>query len=155
MISLRDFHRARIHQSPVFDSTTGFGGDGVEGTYTAPTELDGALWNIFSFKGCISTGPFTPDQLTLHVGPGKRFTDHCLTRGIDDSFRYLFTPEWLERIANQSDYDTLWNMLDGKPYKTEWRLHDGGHRAIGGDMTGFYSSPNGTFISKRVHHYSY
>ena len=42
----------------------------------------------------------------------EKFTDRCLTRGIDN--RYLFTPEWSEMVANRSDYDTFWNMYVGR-----------------------------------------
>jgi hypothetical protein len=33
--------------------------------------------------------------------------------------------------------------LDGRPFKPDPALHDAGHVFMGGDMTSFYTSPNG------------
>ncbi|KAF5325995.1 hypothetical protein D9611_000744 [Ephemerocybe angulata] len=132
----------KIGESPLFDAATGFGGDGVPGTYTVPTDNDNSTFSLFIAKGCVADGPFAWPKLTLHVGPGRRRMDHCLTRGIDEAHRTLFTREAVEGILGWETYDGFWNALDGRPYKKDWRLHDGGHLTVGGDMTSFYSSPN-------------
>ncbi|KAJ2914683.1 hypothetical protein MD484_g5740, partial [Candolleomyces efflorescens] len=69
-----------MSRSPIFDPHTGFGGNGLNGTYTPPTDDDGAIWHLFSATGCVQDGPFA--SVTLHVGPDRRLTDHCLTRNI-------------------------------------------------------------------------
>ncbi|EAU92372.2 hypothetical protein CC1G_00591 [Coprinopsis cinerea okayama7 len=132
-----------ISDSPLFDPVFGFGGDGVPGTYTPPSDDDGAAIPIIidAFKGCVGTGPFA--DITLHVGPNVRFSDHCLNRNfIEQDRRPHFTPESVAAILGQATYDNFWNSLDGLPFKTEFRLHDAGHGYVGGDMSSFYSSPN-------------
>lgn len=129
-----------IADSPLFDTSLGFGGNGSPNTYVAPTDKDNSTWPMFSATGCVLDGPFA--SYTLHVGPGKRYTDHCLTRGFTESQRSLFTTEAIDKLWESGDYDTFRNALDGRPFKADWRLHDGGHFTVGGDMGSFYSSPN-------------
>lgn len=96
---------------------------------------------------CVTSGPFA--NLTLHLGPGKSQNyDHCLTRAVQDTeeVRALFRSENINRILGQENYDSFWNSLDGKPFKLDWALHDGGHLAVSGDMTDYYTSPNGQWI---------
>ena len=137
-----------LSQSPVFDNDIGFGGDGVPGTYTPPTDDDGTLFPItdFLYKGCVQTGPFA--NITLHVGPNKRFTDHCLVRGhVLAELQGVLSQPFVDLALGQPDYDNFWNNVDGLPFKTEPRIHDAGHAYIGGDMSSFYTSPNGAFFS--------
>ncbi|KAG2022589.1 tyrosinase central domain-containing protein [Coprinopsis cinerea AmutBmut pab1-1] len=132
-----------ISESPLFDPVLGFGGNGVPGTYTPPTENDGARIPISppAFTGCVQTGPFA--GIVFHVGPNVRFSDHCLTRNFaEEGRREHLTPESIANISSQTTYDDFWNSLDGRPAKPYWRLHDAGHAMIGGDMSNFYSSPN-------------
>ncbi|KAJ2921759.1 hypothetical protein H1R20_g15340, partial [Candolleomyces eurysporus] len=131
-----------IQQSPLFDPVTGFGGDGVAGTYTPPTDDDGTPFPIIPefMKGCVQTGPFA--NLVLHVGPGRRFTDHCLVRGFHEELRPSLSQPHISNIMSQTTYDNFWNSLDGLPFKPDSRLHDAGHGFTGGDMISFYTSPN-------------
>ena len=92
--------------------------------------------------GCVMSGPFA--NLTLHLGPGRAQNfDHCLTRAVQESVRDLLKTPNINRILGQKDYNSFWNSLDGRPFKLEWALHDGGHLGVGGDMTNYYTSPNG------------
>lgn len=34
--------------------------------------------------------------------------------------------------------------MEGEPITSDHRMHDGGHFAVGGEMSNFYSSPGGT-----------
>ena len=72
-----------FHKSPVFDPATGFGGTGIggtgiPGTYTLPKDVAGTskFFDPESFVGCVTDGPFY--SYTVHLGPGKSVTDHCL-----------------------------------------------------------------------------
>ncbi|TEB25523.1 Di-copper centre-containing protein [Coprinellus micaceus] len=131
-----------ISASPIFDPKNGFGGDGVPGTYTVPTDNDNSTYPLIpaAFKGCVGDGPFA--AVTMHVGPNLRFTDHCLTRGFNEDVRPALSSAHLAGILSQGDYDSFWNALDGLPFKPEPRLHDAGHGYIGGEMTSFYTSNN-------------
>jgi tyrosinase len=55
----------------------------------------------------------------------------------------MTTPYINGNIMSQTTYDNFWNSLDGLPFKPEFRLHDAGHATVGGDMSSFYTSPNG------------
>ncbi|EAU92409.1 hypothetical protein CC1G_00628 [Coprinopsis cinerea okayama7 len=135
---------APIHDSPIFDTIYGLGGDGVEGTYTPPTDSDGStyppMWELY--KGCVGSGHFA--GTIMHVGPGKRFSDHCLVRGYfaEPEIRDQMTAANIAFLLGQTTYDGLRSNMDGQPFFPYWRLHDGGHGAVGGDMSSFYSSPN-------------
>ncbi|KAJ2932727.1 hypothetical protein H1R20_g4366, partial [Candolleomyces eurysporus] len=131
-----------IQHSPLFDPVTGFGGDGIASTYTPPTDDDGTPFPIIPefMIGCVGTGPFA--DLVLHVGPGRRFTDHCLVRGFHEELRPSLSQHHISNIMNQTTYDNFWNSLDGLPFKPDFRLHDAGHGFMGGDMISFYTSPN-------------
>jgi hypothetical protein len=63
--------------SPIFDPITGFGGDGVPGTYI-PLNTANGVHMPNSFVGCVQDGPFS--SYILSLGPGKLITDHCLVR---------------------------------------------------------------------------
>ena len=140
-----------LANSPVFDPTTGFGGDGVPGTYTIPTDSDGSVppyvWITDFVKGCVGTGPFT--DVVRHVGPGKRFTDHCIVRGFDGQAAAAPTlsTAYVNILLSENTYDNFWNRMDGIPFKTEIRTHDAGHIALGGEMVSAYTSTNGTSSS--------
>lgn len=94
-----------------------------------------------AFRGCVQDGPFS--NYTLSLGPGKLATQHCFTRGIKESFtRYLSAAE----VANATKLPTfeLFRIeLEGEPVTHDHKMHDGGHIAIGGEMSNFYSSPGG------------
>ena len=115
----------------------------MKGTYTLPTESDGARFNIMPefFTGCVQDGPFA--NYTNHVGPGKRLTDHCIIRQMNtDRPMASLTHAHIQSILNQPTYDEMWNAMDGIPFKEDIRLHDAGHIALGGEMVSFYTSSN-------------
>lgn len=128
-------------KAPVFDPVTGFGGDGVPGTYTLPNHT--SVDRIFpeAFKGCVMDGPFK--DLKLHVGPGFLITDHCLTRGIDETMKKYLTSAAVANITSSPTFETFRIQVEGEPITPDHRVHDAGHIVIGGDMSNFYSSPGG------------
>ncbi|TEB19459.1 Di-copper centre-containing protein [Coprinellus micaceus] len=138
-----------LKESPLFDPVTGFGPDGTPGTFTMLPNSDPHVPGSNAFLppftslpwGCVTSGPFA--NLTLHLGPGRTQNfDHCLTRAIQESLRDLLKTSNINKILAQKDYDSFWNSLDGRPFKVEWALHEGGHVGINGDMTNYYTSPN-------------
>ena len=127
-------------ESPVFDPVTGFGGSGVPGTYTLPKDPDGT--NKFfipsSFVGCVQDGPFA--SYVIRLGPGKLITDHCLVRGVNDTFKQFVTSSAVANATRLSTFELFRIELEGKPITPTSKMHDGGHIAVGGEMSNFYSS---------------
>jgi len=128
-----------FQNSPVFDPVTGFGGTGVPGTYTLPKDEAGiSKFDPESFVGCVADGPFS--SYTLHLGPGKLVTDHCLVRGTATYMQYLTSPA----VANATSLPTFEKFrigLHGMPITPTSNKHDVVHFAVGGEMSNFYSSP--------------
>lgn len=100
------------------------------------------------FKGCVGDGPFA--NLTLHMGPGKLNTTHCLTRGIDNTLRVRLNSAAVANTTKQRTFEDFRVQLEGQPVTDSPRIHDGGHFSVGGDMSNFYSSPGGK--SALFHH---
>ncbi|KAF9558276.1 tyrosinase [Agrocybe pediades] len=125
--------------SPIFDPDTGFGGNGVPGTYTLPPFGDDSRINATAFLGCVANGPFKDYKLSL--GPGKLITTHCLTRGIDPSDRIYLNSAAVKNTTDLPTYEEFRIELEGEPITPTHKLHDGGHAAVGGDMSNFFSSP--------------
>ncbi|KAF9038245.1 tyrosinase [Panaeolus papilionaceus] len=126
--------------SPVFDPDTGFGGDGVPGTYTPPYNPTGEN-RIFpeAFHGCVQDGPFA--NVTLHYGPGKYVTDHCFTRGVNDTMKPYLNSAAVANATAQPNFELFRIEIEGEPITPTNKAHDGGHIMIGGEMSNFYSSP--------------
>ncbi|TEB30618.1 Di-copper centre-containing protein [Coprinellus micaceus] len=131
-------------QSPIFHPVTGFGGDGVPGTYALPPDPNGEaelgpftpaeLINIW--RGCVRNGPFA--NSVFHLGPGKMKTPHCLVRGINEPLlqEWLSTARVQEALATQS-YEEFRLLIDIDFYG----IHGGGHGILGGEMTNGFSAP--------------
>ncbi|KAI9055050.1 hypothetical protein LZ554_000016 [Drepanopeziza brunnea f. sp. 'monogermtubi'] len=115
--------------SPIWDATTGFGGDGSPNR----TEPDGD-----STRRCVADGPFRdlrPSYITDQYNP------HCLSRawnnGTELPGRMLgefYSPEIMAAVQAIPDYATYRYQLEGTP-------HGAVHSAIGGDMVPS-TSPN-------------
>ena len=134
---------SRLLESPVFDPISGFGGTGVPGTYILPEDPDGTskFFDRASFVGCVQDGPFASQ--TIRLGPGKLITDHCLVRGVNDAFKALLTSRSVAATMNLPSFFEFHIDLEGAPLTPTNRIHDGGHIAVGGEMSNFYSSPGG------------
>jgi len=132
--------------SPVWHPDTGFGGNGVPGTYTLPPYGNDSKIYPAEFVGCVQDGPFA--DYTLRLGPGKLVTEHCLVRGFNSTVaaKYL-TTTLVENTLSQENFEDFRIQLEGGSQTPDRRLHDSGHMSVGGDMSNFYSSPSG----KRSH----
>ncbi|TFK19663.1 Di-copper centre-containing protein [Coprinopsis marcescibilis] len=117
--------------SPIFDPVTGFGGDGVPGTYTLPPDPDGLSSVPFParWKGCVQDGPF--NATVINLGPGRLLTKHCLVRDIVESWKFNMTSE---NVAKQMDASKPYeqfrviidNLVNG--------IHGSGHVLVGGEI---------------------
>ncbi|KAG2011131.1 hypothetical protein CC2G_011279 [Coprinopsis cinerea AmutBmut pab1-1] len=60
-------------ESPIFDPITGFGGDGIPGTYTLPPDPQNrtGIPDPSTWKGCVMDGPFNATAWKINLGPGS------------------------------------------------------------------------------------
>ncbi|KAK3934312.1 hypothetical protein QBC46DRAFT_359102 [Diplogelasinospora grovesii] len=133
--------------SPVFDATYGFGGNGPyiadisNFTEVLATTLPGRTGG-----GCVSTGPFA--NVPVNMGPGNHteYTPHCLRRD--------FVPSLITQTVNSSvvaatlqvnTFFDLDHIIQGLSLEIPgMRTHAGGHLGVGGmvgEMSNMYSSP--------------
>jgi tyrosinase len=133
-----------MKDSPIYDPSTGFGGDGVPGTYTLPPDPNGQS-NAFpgAYKGCVRTGPFA--NQTVRLGPGKLVTEHCLVRGVDESMsKSSLKSTEVNRVLALTPFERFRTGLEnGIGFGFGFGIHGGGHAAVGGEMLNPYSSPGG------------
>lgn len=94
-----------------------------------------------AFIGCVQDGPFS--SYILRLGPGKLITDHCLVRGLNDTYKQFFTSSAVANATRLPTFELFRVELEGKPRTPIYKMHNGGHVSIGGEMTTFYSSPAG------------
>jgi tyrosinase len=110
-----------FRQSPVFNSKTGFGGDGVNGSR------------------CVTDGPFASYNISL--GPGRALNNTCLTRTFNERLVVYITSKQVANATIQPAFERFWMELEGE--RVETKPHSAGHRSIGGVMGDVYSSPGG------------
>jgi tyrosinase len=101
-----------------------------------------------SFKGCVGDGPFK--DLTLHFGPGKIVTDHCLTRGFQEAYAATLNSSTMANATRLPTYELFRIELEGRPITPTPKMHDSGHVGVGGEMSNFYSSPGGKLPSSGI-----
>lgn len=119
----------KFSRAKIFDRTRGFGGSGA------------------GKDKCIKDGPFAKYSMystrmqssiltiiVLHLGPGRRITDHCLARAIDDEHSNTSDAAHVNECIRLSRYDAAWPCIEGNP-------HVGGHFGVGGEMANAISSP--------------
>ena len=128
----------------MFHPVTGFGGDGVPGTYTFPSNNSND--NAFAsstVRGCVRTGPFS--NYTLSLGPGQRATSHCLTRDITDSAKEYLTSAAVVSAMESEDFEAFRQLMEGEPGADGYGMADGGRLAVGGEMSNDYSGSGGEY----------
>lgn len=132
-----------MKESPIYDPNTGFGGDGVPGTYTLPPDPQG-LSSAFpsAYRGCVQTGPFR--NQTVRLGPGRLITTHCLVRGVDEASKTSQKSSEVARVMALTPFERFRTGLEnGVGFGFGFGIHGGGHSAVGGEMMNPYSSPAG------------
>ncbi|EON97069.1 putative tyrosinase protein [Phaeoacremonium minimum UCRPA7] len=81
---------------------------------------------------CIETGAF--GGLTLHIGPGGAFTDHCLSRALDESLTAQSNSDFVSNCNSHSNYSEMESCAEMGP-------HAYTHNGIGAVMADVASSP--------------
>ena len=113
-----------ITTSPVWDTTTGFGGNGN-------TSVGHPIFDAY----CVTEGPFGRLEVPYfeHI-----YQPHCLLRGFDEhltDFRTELKPEALEKLLLSEDYDTINLGLEHGP-------HIAIPKSINGDFS-LHTAPSG------------
>lgn len=139
----------RFSKSPVWDPVIGFGGDGVLGTYTLPPDPANTskILPEYVYHGCIKDGPFA--DYTIKLGPGLLVTEHCLTRGVNNTFSVYLNSSMVSYVLSFPTFNEFRVQLEGLPQPPELGPHSGGHVAIGGDMSNLFSSPAGKCFARK------
>ncbi|KAG6915526.1 hypothetical protein DXG01_011023 [Tephrocybe rancida] len=106
-------------RSPVFDPKTGFGGAAPNGDP-------------------VPDGPFSSFNLTY--GPRNTINSHRLTRNLNATFLPFLSEAQVLNTTKQPTFERFWTEIEGRPLTSGPKLHDAGHRLIGGDMSDTYSS---------------
>ncbi|KAL7619715.1 hypothetical protein AAE478_010257 [Parahypoxylon ruwenzoriense] len=81
---------------------------------------------------CIDSGTF--GGLTLHVGPGSGFSDHCLSRAVDESLTGTVTSQFVQDCNSRTSYDDMRGCQELGP-------HAYGHNGVGAVMAEVQASP--------------
>lgn len=81
----------------------------------------------------VLSGPFA--NLTVHLGPGAKNTEHVLTRRLDVDSSLYAGQSYVDGVNNETAFAQFQKNL----FST---LHDGGHAGVGGDMLNIMTSPN-------------
>ncbi|KAL0948838.1 hypothetical protein HGRIS_008961 [Hohenbuehelia grisea] len=136
----KDADRAHsIVQSPIFDPIFGFGGNGID-----IPGYDGAFHNMsfipgWTGGGCVTDGPFA--SYNLSIGPGTLVTNHCLTRSFNTFALDFITSKQVANTTKQPTFEQFRVELEGTPVTSDFKVHDGGHLSVGGEMNDRWSSP--------------
>jgi tyrosinase len=126
-------------EAPVFDSQTGFGGDG---------DPNGESTNGDDKGRCITDGPFKDLRVEYF---NSRSRPHCISRGFynqesktDGSISGKgVRPEAVDNILGQTDYESFFKSLEEGP-------HDAIPHGIRGEFFVF-TAPNGTLSHPSYH----
>nr|AIO05492.1 tyrosinase [Hypsizygus marmoreus] len=120
----------RFVRSPLFVPSTGFGGTGV------------------GEDGIVVDGPFAYMYLSFGIGPTSGY--HFLTRVFDFTMFQYLSPDYFGYVMEQLTFEAFRIVLEGVPITESPKVHDAGHRLIGGDMGDTYSGPGDPLFY--VHH---
>lgn len=91
--------------SEIFDSDTGFGGNG------------------YGSDACVQTGPFA--NLQLHLNSDGTVSNYCLSRNFDQNAFSGGGQDYVSSCSASENFTTAWPCFEGWP-------HDAGHNGVGG-----------------------
>ncbi|KAK8252232.1 amino acid transporter [Phyllosticta capitalensis] len=109
-------YQGHMGDSPIWDATTGFGGNGT-GTDRG--------------SDCVATGPFA--NISLHMSSHNK-TDYCLTRAWSQSDLNGANSSNVQECFDYANYTDAWSCYNGHP-------HAAGHGGTGGLMLDPIDSP--------------
>lgn len=81
---------------------------------------------------CVTDGAFA--GVTMHVGPGGGFSDHCLSRAVDETLTKEVSQATIDTVHHQDNFQSFWGLTEGWP-------HAYGHNGMGAIMSDVGPSP--------------
>ncbi|KAF2713067.1 monooxygenase [Pleomassaria siparia CBS 279.74] len=118
----------RIFDSRIFDSYSGFGGNGDKVVPTAdqnPINITGGTGG-----GCVQNGPFVPSAFMLNFP-----TTDCLRRDFDPPIMNSFAdPKLVTHVLAQKDYTSFAKAVENVPSMDQPNIHGSGHFGVGGAL---------------------
>ncbi|KAG6828514.1 hypothetical protein H0H92_007731 [Tricholoma furcatifolium] len=111
----------RFRFSPVFDALGGFGN--------------------LAEHGPLSSGVFATQHVAFGTGPPPNITYHLLEREFDHTLLRYLTKSAVHATLRKETFETFRIELEGRPITHKPKIHDSGHRAVGGDLGNTWSSP--------------
>ncbi|KAH6875060.1 hypothetical protein BKA58DRAFT_437055 [Alternaria rosae] len=130
-------------QSPVFDATYGFGGNGP---FIPPPDASNNTVPGRTGGGCVEDGPFM--NITVHLGPLDSLArnDQCLRRDLAPEYAAtILAKSELDKVMAQADYGWFARTMEGGTTWDESQIHTGGHISVGGaygQMSDGWASPS-------------
>ncbi|KAI5779170.1 putative tyrosinase [Geopyxis carbonaria] len=81
---------------------------------------------------CVQDGPFK--DVTLHVGPGQTYTEHCLSRQINETASEFAYQSVVDKCHAKANFEEYWKCNIDNP-------HLAGHIGVGGVVKDVDTSP--------------
>lgn len=130
---------SKFSSSPVFDATTGFGGNG-DWVANDPTSFFPPVPGRTG-GGCVNDGPWAGKKDVVHMGPGNStvLNNQCLKRDLAPEF----AARWLNwdqtsLTLGMGSYEEFTGSVEGKTSFEESGVHGGGHYGVGGTFGMFW-----------------
>ncbi|KAK6530325.1 hypothetical protein TWF694_003682 [Orbilia ellipsospora] len=126
---------------PIFDSKTGFGGNGPYQDGANPFNIPNR-----SGGGCVPDGPFASPAFTVNIGPGTSTTynPHCLARDFSRTLMGWGNQTGINWVWDTPNYGWFARRIENIPDFTVPNIHGSGHFGVGGalgTMGDAYNSP--------------
>lgn len=120
-----------IFETEIFDSKSGFGGNGKP---FLPATTAENPFNLTSRTGggCVQDEPFRKGRFFLNVGQPKGQSD-CLRREwIPEILNYFAHQSLIDHVESQPDYSSFARALETIPSFSQPNIHGSDHFGVGG-----------------------
>ncbi|KAH6899384.1 monooxygenase [Coprinopsis sp. MPI-PUGE-AT-0042] len=129
-----------------FDPVTGFGGDGVPGTYNPPNNPGNPTFpgipRYARWYPRVASAPVRSTPVSSALGLVRPVGDHCLLRAVNDNMKSSVTSANVRAVLSRTTFESFRTSLEnGGQGINGMGIHGGGHGVVGGEMMNPYSSP--------------
>ncbi|KAJ6256432.1 Tyrosinase [Drechslerella dactyloides] len=139
-----DQSKQKFLNSPIWDGTTGFGGNGA--FMPTPPGSEGGAPPGRCGGGCVPNGQFKNMKVNLGPGAATAYNPRCLSRDNAPYFAcWYLSKNGTARTMKATDFINFDDIVEGGPGFGISGIHGGGHYGIGGllgTMGDLFLSPN-------------